>query len=368
MLVLGLENSGALCSCALAQDDTVLAESTIGRPEHSRFLPGLIDTVLASAETRLEDVDLYAISVGPGSFTSLRVGLSIFKAMAFSRRKSLVSVPTLFALAREVDYSDGLVCPIIDAKRGDVYYALYCFRGTELEELDGPDAISLQTLVEKIDRVTVFLGSGVAPGRDVLRQLGDKAVCLGILSPRVSTICRLGRTKFEKGGGEDIFALEPIYMRPSYADPAGKLSIEPMKLEQLDEVDSIETESFRYPWSKNAFAWEINSQTALSRVAMIDKKVAGYLVLWTAYDEMHLGNIAVAKRWRRRGVAEKMMRWLLREAKRRNVARLTLEVRTCNYPAIALYKKFGFREVAVRKQYYPEGTDAYLMSLELSEQ
>jgi ribosomal-protein-alanine N-acetyltransferase len=234
--------------------------------------------------------------------------------------------------------------------------------------LDGPGVVSLRTLVEKVDELTVFVGSGVAPGREVFRQLGDKAVCLGVSSPRVSTICRLGRMKFEKGGGEDIFALEPIYLRPSYADTAGKLSIEPMRLEQLDEIGSIETESFRYPWSKNAFTWEINSNMTLSMVGMIDKKVAGYFVLWMAYDEMHLGNIAVAKRWRRRGVGEKMMKWLLQEARRRNVTRLTLEVRTCNYPAIALYKKFGFREVALRKRYYPEGVDAYLMSLELSEQ
>lgn len=368
MLVLGLENSGSLCSCALVEEDTVLAEAEIERPEHSTVLPGLIDTVLASARKGLEDIDLYAISIGPGSFTSLRVGLSTLKAMALFGRKSLVGVPTLDALAREVGCSDTLICPIIDAKRGEVYYALYCFHGTELERLDGPGAIPLQILVGKLDRITTFLGSGVEPGKEILSQLGEKAVCLSISSPRVSTVCRLGRMKFEKDGGEDISALEPIYIKPSYAETKRKLKIEPMNMDQLDEVCRIETESFRYPWSKNAFVWEVNSEMALSMVGKIDKKVVGYFVVWIAHDEMHLGNIAVARKWRRKGVGDELMRWLLQESKRRNIARMTLEVRTSNFSAIAFYKKFGFREVALRKRYYPEGVDAYLMTLEFGRQ
>ncbi len=368
MLVLGLENSGRRCSCALVQDDSILAEIEIEDPEHSALLPGLIDTVLNSAKRRLEDIDLYALSIGPGSFTSLRVGLSTFKAMAFFGRKSLVTISALDALAREVNRSDVLICPIIDAKRGEVYYALYRFGGTDLERLDGPGAVSLQALVEKLDRVTVFLGSGVMPGREILRSLAEKAICLQISSPRASTICKLGKAKFERHGGEDIFALEPVYIKPSYAETKRKLQIGRMKSDHADEVTRIETESFRYPWSKNAFIWEVNSEMALPVVAKIDRKVVAYLVVWIAYDEMHLGNIAVAKKWRRKGVGEELMIWLLQEAKRKNIVRLTLEVRTCNYPAISLYKKFGFKEVALRKHYYPEGTDAYLMALELVKQ
>lgn len=365
MLVLGLENHGRLCSCALAEDDRLLVEIGIEHPEHSVLLPKLIDMALTCVERKLEEVDLYAISIGPGSFTSLRVGLSTFKAMALFHKKSIVSVSTLDALANEVDYSDRLVCPIIDAKRGEVYYATYRFNGADLKKLDGPEAIPLHTLLERLVEATIFLGSGVKTGKEILRSLGEKAICLGISSPRAFTICKLGRRKFQVSGGEDIIGLEPTYIKPSYVEVWRKLQIERMKVEHLDEVVKIENESFRYPWSRDAFAWEVNSQITLPVVGKVDGKVVGYLVIWMAYDEMHLGNIAVAKRWRRKGIGEKLMKWLIEEAKRRNVVRLTLEVRATNYPAISLYKKFGFKEVAVRKRYYPEGEDALVMLLDV---
>lgn len=368
MLVLGLENSGKLCSCALFQDSQLLAEIRIEHLEHSTLLPGLIDTVLDLANKRLGEVDLYAVSIGPGSFTSLRVGLSTFKAMALFSKKPLVGVSTLDALASEVDYSDELICPIIDAKRGEVYYSLYRLSGNELERLDGPGAIPLRRLLEKLDRVTIFVGSGVAAGKEILRPLGRRAICLGLSFPRASTICKLAEIRFEKNGGEDIFTLEPLYIRPSYAEIKKKLEIERMKPEHIDEVLKIENESFSYPWSRKAFMWEVNSNITLPVVVKIDRKVVAYLVVWIAYDEMHLGNIAVAKSWRRKGVGEELMRWLLQEAEKRNMVRITLEVRISNYSAISLYKKFDFKEVALRKRYYPEGVDAYQMELEIKGQ
>ena len=112
---------------------------------------------------------------------------------------------------------------------------------------------------------------------------------------------------------------------------------------------------------------EVDSQVALPIVALIDGEVVGYLVVWLTYEEMHLGNISVAMSWRRKGIGEQLMRWLLRESRKREVTRLTLEVRVLNHPAIALYRKLGFKEVALRKNYYPEGTDAYVMALELTQ-
>ncbi len=365
MLVLGLENSGRLCSCALVQDENLLAETQVEHLEHSTLLPGLIDAALASAERKLEEVDLYAISIGPGSFTSLRVGLATFKAMALFGKKPLVSVSTLDAMAREVDSWNSLICPIIDAKRGEVYYALYRSGEAGLERLDGPDVIELRALVEKVGDFTVFLGSGVSVGREVFDSLGRKAVCLGISCPRASSICKLGRAKFEKEGGEHVSTLEPIYIKPSYAERRRMPRIERMRIEHLDQVTKVEVESFRYPWSRGAFEWEIKSEIALPIVARIDEEVIGYLVIWVAYDEMHLGNIAVAKKWRRKGMGKELMKWLFQEAKRRGIVRLTLEVRTSNLAAVSLYRKFGFRKVAVKKCYYPEGTDAFLMALEL---
>jgi len=364
MLTLGLENSGTTCSCAVVREESVLAETAVVHPEHSRVLPGLIDTVLNAALKKLQDIDLYAISIGPGSFTSLRVGLSTLKAIAQCMRKSLVGVSALDALAAEV-YPAQSVCSVIDAKRGEVYYALYRFNGEKLQRYDGPHALPVRNLCERVDEATVFVGSGVPALMDVFEGSSRKGACVEVSSPKASTVCRLGRKKFELLGSDDIGSLEPAYILPSYAEVRLKLTTERMRMEHIDAVVQIENESFRDPWSRRAFLSEVNSETALPIVAIAENQVVGYLMIWLAYDEMHLGNIAVAKRWRRKGIGDRLMKWLVEEAKRREVARITLEVRTSNYLAMSLYRKFGFKEVALRKRYYPDREDACVMVLDL---
>jgi len=126
----------------------------------------------------------------------------------------------------------------------------------------------------------------------------------------------------------------------------------------------IELRSFPTPWSEWAFRRELKSKNAHLLVAKIGREVVGYLDIWIVLDEAHITNIAVAPEHRRKGIGEKLMRHALEMAKSKGVRKVTLEVRQGNIPAQNLYRKFGFKLLGVRKEYYTDtGEDALIMGI-----
>lgn len=132
-------------------------------------------------------------------------------------------------------------------------------------------------------------------------------------------------------------------------------------------VMEIEKSSFPTPWSRWSFQREMSSRwISLPLVAKLGDKVVGYAVAWFVGDEIHLGNIAVHQNYRRRGIAQKLFQRLMEEAQAKKCAMITLEVRQSNRPAIALYEKLGFKQMAIRKGYYIDTQeDALVMVKEL---
>lgn len=371
MLILGLETSERICSVALTGDNDILSEYSIPTQKHAEVLPQLIDKTLKKGKKTIPEIDLYGISIGPGSFTSLRVGLSFIKGLALTAKKPIVAVCTLDALAKEAGYVTHNISPIIDAKRGEVYTALYKFRNGRIDRITYPESFSLKELIERTKEKTLFIGSGVQVWGNLLKaELKDLAVFVkpNPVSAHASTICILSRKKYKKGDIAEINSLEPLYIRASDAElKKHRITIELMKLEDLDEVIRIENESFNQPWSKVSFAYELKSRTSHPLVVKMDGKVVGYSVAWFVADEVHFGNIASNKKYRRMGLAHRLLARTIQVAKEKRCTKITLEVRVSNSYAISLYKKFGFKEVAIRKGYYrPEGEDAIIMLLDLT--
>jgi [ribosomal protein S18]-alanine N-acetyltransferase len=130
---------------------------------------------------------------------------------------------------------------------------------------------------------------------------------------------------------------------------------EPMEMNELNRVMAIERVSFSSPWSKTMFVSELfDNPFSLSYVAREEagREIVGYVVFWVIFDELHLLNVAVDPAWRRHGIGERLVRFLLQIAQKRGVRKGTLEVRASNLPAQQLYRKFGFREVGIRRNYY----------------
>jgi tRNA threonylcarbamoyladenosine biosynthesis protein TsaB len=224
MRILGIDTSTACGSLGLIDDDAVVAEYALLRKEtHSARLVPAIQALLKEARLDLHEIDGLAVSLGPGSFTGLRVGLSTVKGLALAAEKPVVGVPTLDALASNLPFTPYLICPILDARKGEVYTALYKDdEGGRVERLTPYQVLSPLGLLEKIPlQETIFLGDGAEVyGELIEEQWGEKA----LFAPphlrflRGSTVAELGLGRIMQGEGDDISSMIPIYVRPSDAE------------------------------------------------------------------------------------------------------------------------------------------------------
>jgi ribosomal-protein-alanine N-acetyltransferase len=137
--------------------------------------------------------------------------------------------------------------------------------------------------------------------------------------------------------------------------------IRPLREADIPAVLAIEEASFSSPWSHAAFVHELHNPHGSLIVAEQDGRVLGYLCCWYVVDEIHILDIAVHPEQRRRGIGEQLLDHALAQGRARKAKTANLEVRRSNVAAIAFYEKFGFRSVAVRRHYYSDGEDAFLM-------
>ena len=182
MKILCLDSTAKVATAAILSDEAVLAEYTVnGKRSHSELMLPMIRSLLTSTGLTPDDIDLFACTVGPGSFTGVRIGVSVIKGIAFGRKKPCCGVSTLEALAENTAGLSGLICPVMDARRAQVYNALFERRDGALRRLTPDRAIGLSELAEELlrdhgDTPILLVGDGVTVARDALTAAG---VCLG---------------------------------------------------------------------------------------------------------------------------------------------------------------------------------------------
>lgn len=221
-LVLGIETSSDFGGVALANEAGVIAEELTRRKlNHSEELIRLISSVLKGLQSGLDDLHGVAVSIGPGSFTGLRVGLATAKGLCLSKGLPLLSVPSLDALASMCPESSLPIHAVIDAKREEVYWSSYRFESGMQTRTGEYLALAPQDLVERISEETMLIGSGVDAYRDFIagnaRGLA-RFMTPNPQSPSPSVIAILGLRKLKASQTEQIESLEPIYIRPSDAE------------------------------------------------------------------------------------------------------------------------------------------------------
>ncbi len=224
MRILAVDTASRTCSVAVVEDDTVMAEFTLNhRDTHSRFLMEVIDRVLAISRFTPADMDGFAVTIGPGSFTGLRIGLSTVKGLAIATDKPVVGVGSLDALAFPFAYSDKLVCPLMDARRNEVYTARYRFEGARMIVHAPPDVTSPESAVCDIHEPCIFTGDGAAAYRDrimdIMKSRGVRAVVADYCHHpiRASIIAALAMPRFKTSDTDDAGVIIPCYIRPSDA-------------------------------------------------------------------------------------------------------------------------------------------------------
>ncbi len=223
MRVLGIDTSTSCGSIGLIEDERILCEYSLEKKaSHSERVLKTIDRVLEDSGVSIGDIDGFAISLGPGSFTGLRIGVSAVKGLAFATGKPVAGVSTLDALAQNVRYSPYLICPALDARKGEVYSALY--RHSEkggLTKLAPEMAIKPVDLLERIEEKTLFLGNGVYPYGDLIRRkLGGMAHIAAFPFNFIhgAIVAQLGRQNLGKGEYLDLEGFTPRYLRKSEAE------------------------------------------------------------------------------------------------------------------------------------------------------
>jgi len=221
--ILALDTTTNYGSVAILDDTRLVAEVGSETPlSHSARLLRSIDQLLKLASWDITDIGGFAAAAGPGSFTGIRVGLSTIKALSFASGKPVAAVSSLAALAAKLRDTGGrLLCPLIDAKKGEVYAALYDFWGGRLKEIISQGAYWPDTLFSLLPprRLVHFLGTGTETyGNRIRTRLGDRARFPARSLFIAREVGLLGGEILAGGGGVRGEALEPIYYRKSQAE------------------------------------------------------------------------------------------------------------------------------------------------------
>jgi len=225
MKILGIESSGLTASIAVMDDDVIIAEYTTNfKKTHSETLLPMIAELMDRVGIDVNDMDYIAVSEGPGSFTGLRIGAATAKGLGLATGKELVSVPTVKALAYNLYATRGLICPIMDAKRDQVYMGVFEYEGDELKTVLDTDAIAITDLINKLNEIgkeVVFLGDGVPVYRDTI---DNEIKCAHSYAPvnmsyqSAAAVCVLASKMIKEGKTVKASMMRPEYLRLSQAE------------------------------------------------------------------------------------------------------------------------------------------------------
>jgi tRNA threonylcarbamoyladenosine biosynthesis protein TsaB len=215
--ILGIDTSSSKLSLALVENSQPIADLKLNLEQgHSRYLILAIGQLFKKAKISLDKINVLALSLGPGSFTGLRIGATTIKAIAIAKRKKIVAVPSLDVLAynglnEQIEY----ICPIIDAKKNKIYTAIYRKSRNELKKQTKDLLISVQDLLRIINKPTLFLGDGLKIYKgEIAQELNSGAVFADekLWFPQAKFVAILGEKMARKNKFIDPLDLVPLYL------------------------------------------------------------------------------------------------------------------------------------------------------------
>ena len=223
MKILAIESATLSGGAALLDGDRLVGETTVSIAlTHSERLMVVVDRLLTDCGWPAKELEGLAVSVGPGSFTGLRVGIATVKGLALALGLPVAPVPTLDALAATLPFADAPVCPLLDARKGEVFCSLYRWREREMAMTREWDylALSPEAVAAKLAAPVIVLGDGVPACRPYLARLGGgvREAPPARRLPSAATVAQLGHAMLAAGGGIAAEAVMPLYLRPSEAE------------------------------------------------------------------------------------------------------------------------------------------------------
>ena len=221
MNILAVDSSAAVASVAVLCDDRVLGEYFLDNGNtHSETILPMTESLLSRLSLTVDDIDLFAVSIGPGSFTGLRIGVATIKGLAFGKNKPCAGLSTLEALAHTLEGISGILCPVMDARRGQVFAALFESDGKEIRRLspDGAMDISeLNDLLATYAKPIYLCGDAYALAKDAL-TVKTMETPEWLVPQSARSIARLALRDFTTNNLTDAASLAPVYLRLSKAE------------------------------------------------------------------------------------------------------------------------------------------------------
>lgn len=225
MRVLALDSSGIVASVAVVEDETLVAEYTVNyKKTHSQTLLPMLDEIVKMAELDLGTIDAIAVAKGPGSFTGLRIGSATAKGLGLALDKPLVGVPTVEALAYNLYDVNGLICPIMDARRKQVYTGIYRYEEHKLVTVKDQMAAGIEELLSMLNEMqepVTFLGDGVPVFKDIIAENLNVPYSFApahLSRQRAGAVGALGVLYAKEGRTETAAEHKPDYLRVSQAE------------------------------------------------------------------------------------------------------------------------------------------------------
>lgn len=211
--ILNIETATTNCSVSLSNkgETVVLKEDYNNNYSHAERLHVYIDAVLNEANIKASQLDAIAVSKGPGSYTGLRIGVSAAKGLCFALGKPLISILTLEALAHQVNTSDGVIVPMLDARRLEVYSAVFDSNLNQIRETQAQilDEASFESYLNKTK--VCFIGNGVPKTKELITH--ENAIFIEDKLPSSNEMSRLSFEKYKKSDIEDVAYFEPYYLK-----------------------------------------------------------------------------------------------------------------------------------------------------------
>lgn len=231
MRILAIDSSGLVATVAVVEEENeiskTVAEYTINyKKTHSQTLLPMLDEIVKMTDMDLNTIDAIAVAGGPGSFTGLRIGSATAKGLGLALKKPLIHIPTVDGLAYNLCYTDRIICPIMDARRNQVYTGIYQMDGDKLQVLEAQMAVGIDEIAEKLrayGKPVVFLGDGVPVHKDRLEKelMTDQNIAFApahMNQQRAATVGMLGIQYYKEGKTETAMEHKPDYLRVSQAE------------------------------------------------------------------------------------------------------------------------------------------------------
>ena len=224
MPILAIETATLVSSVALATVDTLLAEITLQtKKTHSELLMPHISKILYMAGVQKTDLKAIAVSIGPGSFTGLRIGLATAKTLAYALKIPLVGVPSLAGMAYGCPVPGVILAPMLDAQKGNVYQALFEWKNGQMEEIMPATVMSIDEVIIQLaqcSKPVLMMGEAAVLHREKIKQAGEPLVLAAphVIIQRAGSLAGLAHRLLEGGTQHDVMGLEPLYIRRSEAE------------------------------------------------------------------------------------------------------------------------------------------------------